>query len=344
MRKTVPFTGQKRCFIAAEVSANHGQDIKRAKAMIKEAKKCGADAVKFQTYTPDTLTINVDNRYFRVKHPRWGGQTLYDLYKKACTPWKWFRELKKVSDDLGITFFSTAYDRSSVDLLENIGVPFHKLASFELVDIPLIEYVAKTRKPLILSAGMASLSEIEDAVDAARENGAGDIMLLKCVSSYPADPGDMDIRTMSDMAEKFGVPVGISDHTMDMGVSIAAVALGARMVEKHFTLSRKMKTPDSFFSSEPEELEELIRNIRIAESSLGKARYGMTQKEKQSRVFRRSLFVVKDIRKGELFSEKNVRSIRPADGLKPKYLGSVLGKKAVKNIKRGTPLDRKYIG
>ncbi|MCK5451205.1 MAG: pseudaminic acid synthase [Candidatus Omnitrophica bacterium] len=337
------FLNNNKCFIVAEVSANHGQDLKTAIKMIKEAKRCGADAVKFQVYTPDTLTINSDKKYFQVKHPKWGGQTLYELYKKAYTPWDWLKKLKKVADDNGLIFFSTAYDMTSVDYLEELEVPFHKVSSFELVDIPLIEYMAKTKKPLILSTGMASLSEIKEAVDAAKGNGAKDVVLLKCVSSYPADPLEMNLRTMPDMADKFNVDVGISDHTLNSGVSVAAVALGAKMVEKHFTLSRKMKTPDSFFSSEPHELKDLIDNIRIAESAIGKIRYGITEKEKESRIFRRSLFAVRDIKKGEIFTEENIRAIRPAGGLKPKYMKFILKKKSLKNIKKGTPINRGFI-
>lgn len=336
--------GKKGCFIAAEVSANHGQDLSRAIAMIKKAKECGADAVKFQTYTPDTLTIDSGSRYFRIKHPKWGGQTLYELYGKAYTPWTWFPALKKAADKAGITFFSTAYDKSSVDFLEMLGVPFHKIASFELVDIPLIEYAAKTKKPLVLSTGMADLGEIKEAVTVAKRAGAREVVLLKCVSSYPADPAEMNLRTMPDMAKRFGVPVGISDHTLDTAASIAAVALGAVMVEKHFTLDREYKTPDSFFSSEPEELSELVRNVRTVEKALGSVRYGMTERERSSRVFRRSLFAVSDIKRGEKLTEKNVKSIRPSDGLAPKYLWKIVGRKAKKDIERGTPLSWGLVG
>lgn len=330
--------GKGGCYIAAEVSANHGQDLSRALDMIWAAKACGADAVKFQTYTPDTLTIDSENRYFKIKHPKWGGQTLYKLYGKAYTPWSWFMALKKAADKAGISFFSTAYDKSSVDFLEKLGVPFHKIASFELVDIPLIEYAAKTKKPIVLSTGMADLKEIKEAVNAARKSGAKEVVLLKCVSSYPADPAEMNLRTIGDMAKRFGVPVGISDHTLDTAASVAAVALGAVMVEKHFTLSRKFVTPDSFFSIEPDELKRLVSDVRTVEKALGSVRYGMTEKEKPSRVFRRSLFVVKDIKSGERFSEDNVRSIRPSDGLAPKFLGKVLRGKAKKALKRGIPL------
>lgn len=335
---------KKNCFIIAEISANHGQNFKKAVAMIKKAKQCGADAVKFQTYTPDTLTIDVDNKYFKIKHPKWGGQTLYQLYKGAYTPWKWFKKLKKIADDEGILFFSTAFDKTAVDFLEQIGVCFHKVASFELVDLPLIEYMAKTKKPMILSTGMSTALEIKEAVATARKSGAKDITLLKCVSSYPAKPEDMNLNTIADMKKKFKCPIGISDHTLGTTVSVAAVALGAVAVEKHFTLSRNYKTADSFFSLEPNEFRQLTQSIRMVEKALGQVRYGLTPAEKKSKVFRRSLFAVKDIGKGERFNEENVRSIRPANGLKPKYLKSVLGKKAKKNIKKGTPLSADLIG
>ena len=331
-----------RCpvFIVAEISANHGQDFSRAVEMIRKAKECGADAVKFQTYTPETLTINHNSKYFKVKHPKWGGQTLYQLYKKAYTPWDWFKNLKKISDDLGIIFFSTAFDKTSVDLLEEIDVPFHKIASFELVDMPLIEYMGKTKKPIILSTGMATLGEIKEAVKTAKKAGAKEIALLKCVSSYPAKPEEMNLRTIPAIERLFGCPVGISDHTMGIGVSIAAVSLGARIVEKHFTLSRKIKTPDNFFSMEPDELKQLVDSIRIVEKALGKVRFGLTEEEQKSKIFRRSLFTVKNIKMGETLSEENVKSIRPAYGMKPKYLKTILGKQARKDIKRGTPLRK----
>lgn len=330
---------ENRCFIVAEASANHGQKFNLAVAMIKEAKRCGADAVKFQTYTPDTLTIDIDNKYFRIKHPQWGGRTLYQLYKEAYTPWNWFKRLKKVADDLGILFFSTSFDKTAVDFLEELDIPMHKIASFELLDLPLIEHVAKTKNPLIISTGMATIPEIKEAVDTAKNAGAKNVILLKCVSNYPANPAEMNLRTIPDMRKRFGCPVGLSDHTLGIGVSIAAVSLGAVVIEKHFTLSRKIKTPDSFFSIEPQELKELVDNIRIAEQALGKISYGLTKKEKNSRIFRRSLFVVKDIRRGEVFTEENVKSIRPADGIMPKHLKIILKNKAKMAISRGTPLN-----
>lgn len=329
---------QDPCFVVAEMSANHAQDLRAAKKIIKEAKKAGADAIKVQTYTPDTLTIPSNRKCFMVKHPKWGGQTLYELYKKAYMPWEWHMDLKKIADDEGITFFSTPFDKSAVDLLEKLEVPLYKIASFELVDIPLIKYVAQTGKPIIMSTGMATLDEIGEAVEAARENGAKDIILLKCVSGYPADPSEMNLKTIPHLQKTFSALVGISDHSLGIGVAIAAVALGAKVVEKHFILSRKMETPDSFFSIEHNEMKELVENIRLTEQAVGKVFYGLSRKEKQSKVFRKSIFAVKDIRKGEKFTEKNIRVIRPGQGLKPKFLDSVLKKKATRNIGLGSPL------
>ena len=326
-------------FWVAEVSANHGGNFNRAVALIKKAKQCGADAVKFQTYTPETLTINVDNKYFRITHPQWGGQTLYELYKKASTPWNWFKKLKKVADDIGIIFFSTAFDKTAVDLLEEINVPIHKIASFELVDLSLIEYAAKTHKPLILSTGMADICEIQEAVTTARKAGAEDITLLKCVSSYPAKPEEMNLRTIPHMRELFQCPVGLSDHSLGIGASLCAVALGATVIEKHFIQSRKIKTPDSFFSIEPQELKQLVESARIVEQALGEVHYGLTEEQRKSRAFRRSLFVIQDMKKGEVFTEDNIRSIRGAHGLSPKYAPVISGKKAGKNITKGTPLN-----
>ncbi|MCX6355549.1 MAG: pseudaminic acid synthase [Candidatus Aureabacteria bacterium] len=331
-------------YIVAEISANHGQSFTRAVSLIKEAKKCGADAVKFQTYTPDTLTLDEDNKYFRIDHPRWGGKTLHQLYEKAFTPWKWFKSLKRVADDAGIAFFSTAFDATSVDFLEGLGVPIHKISSFELVDPALIKYAAKTGKALMLSAGMASLPEIGEAVAVARKAGAMNVCLLKCVSCYPARPEEMNLKTIPDMKKRFGCPVGLSDHTLGIGTSVAAVALGAQVIEKHFTLSRRLKTPDSFFSIEPRELKELVDNVRMAEKALGRVHYGLTEDEKKSRVFRRSLFAVTDVKKGDVFTGDNVRSIRPGHGLLPRYLDRVIGKRARVDIARGTPLAWRHVG
>jgi len=330
----------KSVMIIAEVSANHKQDFNLAVRLIKKAKECGADAVKFQTYTPDTMTIDIDNRYFGIKHPKWGNQTLYQLYQKAYTPWHWFKKLKRVADDIGIMFFSTAYDRTAVDLLEEIDVPVHKISSFELVDLPLIKYAARTKKPIIMSTGLADLHEIRRAVDAAKKAGAKDIILLKCVSNYPAEPETMNLNTIPHMKKFFKCPIGFSDHTLGIAASITAVSLGARLIEKHFTLSRKINTLDNFYSTEPAELRELVKNVRIAEKALGKVYYGLTSK---SRKRRRSLFIIKDMRKGETLIYENVKSIRPGDGLAPKYLDDILGRKIKKDIKKGTPLSWKVI-
>ncbi|MDD5774335.1 MAG: pseudaminic acid synthase, partial [Candidatus Omnitrophica bacterium] len=262
------FKDLKKTFIIAEISANHGQDFDRAAALIKKARECGADAVKFQTYTADTLTIDCSDKYFMVDHPQWGGQSLYELYKKACTPWSWFPALKKIARKNRIILFSTVFDRSSVDAMEDLDMPLYKIASFELVDLPLIKYVAKTGKPLIMSTGMATRREIEEAVDTARHAGARNVALLKCVSSYPADPSEMNLRTIPHMRKLFNVPVGISDHTLGSCVSVAAVTLGAAVVEKHFTLARRLRTPDGFFSVEPDELKMLVNDVRTAEKAV----------------------------------------------------------------------------
>jgi pseudaminic acid synthase len=343
MSKTAAYNFLKKIkgsvLVVAEVSANHGQNFNRAVSLIKKAKECGADAVKFQAYTPDTLTIDCRSKYFRIKHPKWGGQTLYELYKKAYIPWEWLRKLKKVADDAGILFFATAFDKTSVDFLEELNVRLHKISSFELVDLPLIEYAAKTKKPLMISTGMADSGEIREAVAAAKKAGAKEIILLKCVSNYPARPEEMNLRAIPYIRELFGCPVGLSDHSIGIGASVCAAALGASVIEKHFTLSRKIKTPDSFFSIEPQELKELVENVRVVEKALGEAKHKLTKEEKKSRVFRRSLFAVKDIKKGEIFSLENVQSIRPAYGLKPKHISAVLGRRAKRDIKRGTPLN-----
>lgn len=328
-----------RCFIIAEISANHGKSFNRAVQMIKIAKKCRVDAVKFQCYTPDTITINVNNKYFRVNHPTWGGQTLYQLYKKSYTPWKWLEKLKTIADDLGLVFFATAFDKTSVDFLEGLKVPVFKIASFELVDLPLIEYTAKKKKPMILSTGMATLSEIRSALNVARRAGAEDISLLKCVSDYPASYESMNLKTISDMIKRFKLPIGLSDHTLGIATSIAGVCLGASIIEKHFTLSRKIETPDSFFSIEPEELKELVKSIRLTEKALGVVYYGPTEREKKNRVFRRSLFTVKDMKAGEIFTEENIKSIRPGYGLHTRFLKDIIGKQASKNTLAGTPMQ-----
>jgi len=331
-------------YIVAEMSANHNQNYDQAVRTLHAAKEAGADAVKLQTYTPDTLTICSDKEYFRIgKGTLWEGKTLYELYSEAYMPWEWQPKLKELADELGIDLFSTAYDPTAVDFLEEMGVPAYKVASFEIVDIPLIEKIARTGKPIIISTGMTILGEIEEAVQAARNAGATQIALLKCTSAYPAPPEEMNLRTILHMAEAFGVPVGLSDHTLGIAVPVAAVALGACIVEKHFTLSREIPGPDSAFSLEPHEFKAMVEAIRTAEKALGTVHYGVSEQEAKSRVFRRSLFVVKDMKAGEVFTEENVRSIRPGYGLPPKYLKEVVGRRAARDIPKGTPLKWEMI-
>jgi N-acetylneuraminate synthase len=326
--------------VVAELSANHTQSLDKAVRLVQVAKECGADAVKLQTYTADTLTIRSDRPEFRIGGGTlWDGRTLHDLYQEAFTPWEWHTRLQEVARDAQLDFFSTAFDPTAVDFLEGLRVPVHKVASFELVDIPLIRRAARTGKPLILSTGMASLAEICEAVEAAREQGAEQLILLKCTSTYPAPPDDMNLRTIPHMAEAFGVPVGLSDHTLGTAAAVAGVALGACVVEKHLTLSRSDPSPDAGFSLEPHEFRAMVADIRTAEKALGEVRYGVSGQAAKSRAFRRSLYVVKAIRAGESFTEHNVRSIRPANGLHPRHLPRVLGMRARRDLAPGTPLD-----
>ncbi|MDD1752007.1 MAG: pseudaminic acid synthase [Methanotrichaceae archaeon] len=325
-------------FIVAEISANHNQNYEQAVRLIHEAKKAGADAIKLQTYTPDTITIKCNNDDFRVKDTLWDGMYLYDLYAESYMPWEWHDGLMREAQTLGLGVFSTAFDPTAVDFLEGLGVTLHKVASFEIVDIPLIEKIAATGKPLIISTGMATLGEIEEAVHAAWNAGADRIALLKCTSAYPASPDEMNLRTIPHLSEAFGVPVGISDHTLGIEVPIASVALGACIIEKHFTISRSLKGPDSAFSLEPREFACMVEAIRIAERALGRVHYGANKQEAKSLIFRRSLFVVKDIRAGEAFTNNNVRSIRPGYGLHPRHLKEILGRHATRDFRQGTPL------
>ena len=331
-------------YIVAEISANHRQQYDEAIKLIQAAKESGADAIKLQTYTPDTLTIQCDAPEFRIGGGTlWDEKTLYDLYAEAYMPWEWQPQLKKMADDLDIHLFSTPYDRTAVDFLEEMGVPAYKVASFEIVDIPLIEYIAGKGKPIIMSTGMATPAEIEEAVGAARGAGASQIALLECTSAYPAPPEEMNLRNIPHLAEAFGVPVGLSDHTLGIAAPVAAVALGACIVEKHFTLSRRTPSPDSAFSLEPDEFKAMVEAIRTAEKALGEVRYEIGEQEAKIRVYRRSLFIVKDIKAGEPFTEENVRSIRPAHGLHPRHLRDVLSRRAGCDIERGTPLSWEFI-
>ena len=327
-------------YVIAEMSANHNRDLDAAIELVHAARDAGADAVKVQTYTPDTITLKSDRDPFRIAGGTlWDGKVLWDLYKEAYMPWEWQPRLKEEAERLGLHFFSTPFDFTAVDFLEELEVPAYKIASFELVDLPLIRKVAATGKPLILSTGMATVSEIEEAVAVARDAGAEQIALLRTNSAYPAPPDEMDLRTIPHMAEMFGVPVGLSDHTMGIAVPVVAAAMGAALIEKHLTLSRSVPGPDSAFSLEPQEFKEMVEAVRTAERALGGVRYGPTPKEQASRVFRRSLFVVKDVRAGEPLTPENVRSIRPAHGLHTRHYDEVLGKRARVDIAAGTPLS-----
>lgn len=325
-------------YIIAEMSANHAGSIKNAKQIIHVAKECGADCVKIQTYTADTLTIDCDNEYFAIKNGTWKGENLYSLYGKAFTPWEWQAELKAEAESIGLDFFSTPFDKTAVEFLESIGVEFYKIASFELVDIPLIEYVASKGKPIIMSTGMGSFEDIQDAVNAVRGQGNEALALLKCSSAYPAVSDDMNLRTMQHMSESFNVPVGLSDHSMGSIGAVTAVVMGACIVEKHLCLGRQIENPDSSFSMEPEEFSAMVDDIRSTEKAKGVVSYDVSAKEKENMVFRRSIFAVQDIEKGQVFTEENIRSIRPAYGLRPKHYKEVLNKQATRDIKRGTPI------
>jgi pseudaminic acid synthase len=332
------------CYIIAEMSANHGQSFDQAVNILEAAKDAGADAVKLQTYTPDTLTIDCDNDYFRIDGTLWDGRTLYDLYRDAFTPWDWQPRLKDVARRIGVELFSTPFDASAVDFLERMDVSAHKVASFENCDIALLRRVAATGKPIIASTGMATLAEIDEMVRAIQDGGGQQLALLKCTSAYPAPFDEMNLRTIPHMAQAFGVPVGLSDHTLGGAVPVAAVTLGASIIEKHFTLSRSLAGPDSAFSLEPQEFKSMVEGVRIAEKAMGCVNYGLSAAEITSRGFRRSLFVVKNVRAGELFTEQNLRSIRPGYGLHTRYLQEVLGRTATRNIQRGTPLSWEMIG
>lgn len=326
-------------YIIAEMSANHHQDYEQAAALVRAAKEAGADAIKLQTYTPDTMTINLRTPEFQIGAGTiWEGKNLHELYGEACTPWDWQPSLKALAESLGLDCFSTPFDATAVDFLEAMNVPAHKIASFELVDLPLIRRVAATGKPVIMSTGMGSLEEIAEAVEAFRAAGGRDLALLKCTSAYPSRADDMNLRTLPDLAERFGVVAGLSDHTLDLPVPVAAVALGACIIEKHFTLSRATPGPDSAFSLEPSEFRAMVEAVRTTEKALGRACYEISAKEEASRIFRRSLFVVEDVRAGEVFDERNVRCIRPGTGLKPRHLPDVLGRVATHDIARGTPM------
>ena len=330
-------------YIVAELSANHNGNFERALQLIEVAAKTGANAVKLQTYSPDTMTIECDADDFQLSGGLWAGKTLYELYEWAHTPWEWHEPLFKKAQALGLTVFSTAFDVSAVEFLEKLRVPAYKIASFELVDLELIRHTAQTGKPLILSTGIATQDEIGEAVEAARSAACQELILLHCVSSYPASPSDYNLETIPDMMRRFGVPIGLSDHTLDNTAAVAAVALGACMIEKHFTLSRNDGGPDDSFSLEPDDLKMLCGSVRSAWDALGKVDYKLKAGEREMARFRRSLYVVQDMRAGDIFTPENIRSIRPGYGLAPKYLSAVIGETAMYDISRGTPFNKSMI-
>lgn len=328
-------------FIIAEMSGNHNQSLERALAIVDAAAAAGVDALKIQTYTADTMTLNLSEREFRINDPKslWYGRSLYDLYQEAYTPWEWHEAIFKRCREKGIIGFSTPFDASSVNFLEQLDMPFYKIASFENIDLPLIAKVAATGKPIIMSTGMAGVDELAEAVATARQHGCPELVLLKCTSSYPASPEDSNLRTIPHLRELFQCKVGLSDHTLGLGVAAAAIALGACVIEKHFTLSRAEGGVDAAFSLEPQEMKQLVNECQRAFQALGQVSYQRSKAEEKSLQFRRSLYVVQDMQKGDCFSEENVRAIRPGLGLAPKYMPVILGRQAVCDIVRGTPLS-----
>ena len=344
MKLSEMFFKKSKVFIIAELSANHGHDIEIAKKTILAAKEAGTDAIKVQTYTADTLTIDSEEECFKLNWGTiWDGITLYDLYKEAALPWEWQKELKEYAEGLGLVFFSTPFDITAVDFLEDLDVPIYKVASFEIMDIPLIEYIASKGKPVILSTGVAELADIEAAITAMKRVGNEKIVLLKTTSSYPAKTEDANLETMRNMKDTFGVEVGVSDHTQGAIVPIVSVALGGSVIEKHFILDRSVGGPDASFSLLPEEFNQMVNSVREAEKALGQVDYSIDEKKKNNRKLSRSLFFVQEMKKGDVITEENVKSIRPGDGLPPKYLPDLIGKKVRKDIKRGTPANWMYI-
>lgn len=344
MQQEITINGRKigkghPAYIIAEMSGNHAGSLDRAKEIIRAAKEAGADCIKIQTYTPDTLTIDCSNEYFQVKNGTWDGENLYSLYGKAYTPWEWQKELKEEADKVGIDFLSTPFDKTATDFLEDIGVVFYKIASFEMIDLPLLEYVASKNKPIIMSTGMATVEEINEAIEAIYNTGNRELIILKCSSAYPADPAQMNLSTISDMSRRFGIPVGLSDHSMGGFSASIAVSLGASVIEKHFCLGREIENPDASFSMTPEEFADMVRSVRAVESAMGVPSYGVSSQEESSMVFRRSIFAVEDIKAGEEITSENTRIIRPGYGIKPKYYKDILGLKANVDIKRGTPIQ-----
>ena len=330
---------EKNTFIIAELSANHNGDIEVALETIRAAKRAGADAIKLQTYTADTLTIDCKNDHFKINHgTAWDGEYLHDLYKRAFTPWEWHEEIYKVAEEEGLVCFSSPFDNTAVDFLEELNSPIYKIASFEIQDIPLIQYAASKGKPMIISTGIAEIEDIELAIDTCKKEGNDDITILKCTSAYPADPKDSNLLTIPDIKKRFGVKAGLSDHTMGIEGPVVATILGATVIEKHFILDKSIGGPDAHFSLDEKEFTEMVKAVRKAEQMMGKVDYEMTDKKKKSRQFSRSLFVVEDVKQGDVLTKKNVRSIRPGFGMHPKYLAEIIGKEFKHSAEKGTPL------
>lgn len=330
-------------YVIAELSANHNGKLETALRIVEEAKKAGADAVKLQTYRPDTITLDCDSEDFRVHGGLWGGRTLYELYEEAHMPWEWHKPLFEHARKLGITIFSSPFDATAVDLLEDLGAPAYKIASFEAVDLPLIEYVAQKGKPMIISTGMADAEEIQEAIDTARGAGCEQICILRCVSGYPAPPEDYNLRTIPDMMSEFGLVTGLSDHTLDNTTAITSVALGASVIEKHFTLDRNGGGPDDSFSLEPQDLAALCRDTKTAWQALGRVDYGRKSSEQGNAQFRRSLYFVKDLPRGSTITEDVIRSVRPGHGLSPKHLKSLLGRKVNRSVAENTAVTKDVV-
>lgn len=332
------------CFIIAELSANHGGDLGIAKETVRAAKRAGADAIKLQTYTADTITLNVRNDNFKINQgTAWDGQYFYDLYKGASLPWEWHEELFAVAKEEGLICFSSPFDRTAVDFLEKLDAPIYKIASFEITDIPLIEYAASKGKPMIISTGIATLEDIELAIEACKREGNHDITILKCTSAYPADPEDANLITIPDIIKRFKVNSGLSDHTLGIEAPVVAVSLGAKVIEKHFILNKSIGGADAHFSLDEMEFKKMVEAVRMAEKMMGKVDYDLTEKKKKSRYFSRSLFITEDVVKGDIITEDNVRSVRPGIGMHPKYYKDILGKKFSESAEKGTPLQSDLI-
>jgi pseudaminic acid synthase len=338
------FLEENSCFIIAELSANHGGDIEIAKETIRAAKRTGADAIKLQTYTADTITLKVDAPDFKISQgTHWDGQYLYDLYQEASLPWKWHKELFDLAKEEGLVCFSSPFDKTAVDLLEELGNPIYKVASFEITDIPLIKYIAEKLKPVIISTGIADITDIELAIETCKNAGNHQITILKCTSAYPALAEEANLLTIQDIKERFQVSSGLSDHTLGIEAPMVAVALGAQVIEKHFILDKKIGGPDAHFSLDEKEFKEMVDAVRKTEKMLGKPDYEMTDKKKKSREFSRSLYVAEDVKEGDVITEKNVRSVRPGFGMHPKHYSEVLGKTIGQDLKKGTPLSWDFI-